>query len=117
MQPLAPDYIRLLHIEKGEDPAPIRCKLSQVSVKSPPAYEALSYVWGDPEEKCMITWNNEQVPVTRNLYTALPFLRLRDGERVMWIDAVCINQNDEQERSQQVRIMGKIYKQASQVIV
>ncbi|KAF2754171.1 hypothetical protein EJ05DRAFT_504274 [Pseudovirgaria hyperparasitica] len=56
------------------------------------------------------------ISITRNLFTVLPYLQLPDKPRNLWIDAVCINQEDIEERCQQVQLMAEIYSQASQVV-
>ncbi|RYP52665.1 hypothetical protein DL768_002221 [Monosporascus sp. mg162] len=80
-------------------------------------YEALSYVWGDEGNRQPISIDNHDLKVTSNLHAAL--LRLRDRllPRVIWIDAICINQGDPNEKGQQVQSMAKIYAKASRVIV
>ncbi|KAM7214467.1 Heterokaryon incompatibility protein (HET) domain containing protein [Rhypophila decipiens] len=111
----------------------------------PPVYKALSYVWGDDSEanKRPILVNNAQVRVTLNLTLALRRLRAHhtkdlqnnikntsnskthsanskdasDEPLVIWVDAVCINQSDNDERASQVPLMGRIYKSCSKVCV
>ena len=85
-----------------------------------PEYEALSYTWGSPEHRADIFVNDSQsltLSVTSNLAIALRFLRYEDRPRTLWIDALCINQQDLDERSAQVQRMGDIYSKASRVIV
>ena len=81
------------------------------------SYEALSYVWGD--EICPLTalLNGIPVSVTTNLDCALRHLRFRLTTRILWVDALSMNQQDVQERNHQVRLMGQIYANASAVIV
>lgn len=73
-----------------------------------PRYEALSYCWGPDVIYDSIEINGHQVPVRRGLWAALHHLRYLSGgkERVLWIDAICINQDDLSERSHQVAIVG-----------
>ncbi len=66
------------------------------------SYEALSYVWGVPELVIQIMLSGTPFPVTRNLDMALRYLRLQEAHRTPWVDALCINQTDLDERSQQV---------------
>lgn len=85
-------------------------------------YEALSYVWGSPINPKTIFINaigSEKAmhEVTQNLYVALIHLRLTDKPRVLWIDAVCINQDDMIEKGRQVALMGKIYGLARSVAI
>lgn len=81
-------------------------------------YEALSYVWGKSSENRTITLDGQKgVPVTDNLYVALRRLRRPDHQRVLWVDALCINQSDVEERNWQVQMMGRIYSTAARVVV
>jgi hypothetical protein len=92
-----------------------------------PRYEALSYTWGSPEntETVFVEPTETKLPrptattlqIGRSLSTALRHLRCPDTTRMMWIDAVCINQADEAERSVQVKRMSYIYKLAYRVVV
>lgn len=72
-------------------------------------YEALSYVWGLPDLSSGITLDNEDFLVTPNLAYILSNLRHTERPRVLWIDAICINQANLHERSQQIALMRKIY--------
>ncbi|KOC10748.1 hypothetical protein AFLA70_197g002161 [Aspergillus flavus AF70] len=80
-------------------------------------YEALSYVWGDLNNSRLISLGNYDFPVTKNLHTALLYLRDQYIERIIWVDALCINQEDLNEKGEQVRRMAEIYSKASRVIV
>lgn len=85
-------------------------------------YEALSYVWYDGEgstdrDSQSIILNDCIFSVTPNLYAALLRLRNHQLERALWIDAVCINQSDDDEKQEQIPLMRTIYAQASRVIV
>lgn len=82
-----------------------------------PTYNALSYVWGDGKEKKSIVCNDKEVTVTSSLHDALFHLRREAEELLIWIDQLCINQDDIDERSQQVSLMGDIYSLAERVIV
>jgi hypothetical protein len=82
-----------------------------------PAYEALSYAWGDPNVLLPIILNSRVAHVTENLEIALRSLRSRDQERILWIDAISINQQDATEKSKQVLQMGQIYANAFKVLV
>ncbi|RFU35558.1 hypothetical protein B7463_g753, partial [Scytalidium lignicola] len=109
--------IRLLRILPGKG-SEIECKLSTVPLDSSPPYEALSYTWGSQDVTHEIIISEKICPVTANLYTALKNLRLENGqERTIWIDAICINQKSDAERSAQVKIMAKIYARAQRVIM
>ncbi|KAH8658305.1 heterokaryon incompatibility protein-domain-containing protein [Xylariales sp. PMI_506] len=95
----------------------IVCSCETVSLLDDPDYEALSYVWGDASSQDTITFGGSTVSVTANLAAALSHLRLADQPRLLWIDALCINQSSPDEKSQQVLMMGDIYKGARPVLV
>jgi len=118
-KPLNGRQIRLLTLLPGETGPKICCSLKIVTLsgKLIPKYEALSYVWGEPQFSRLIWVNEKVLPVTTNLYTALENLRYPDKPRVLWIDAICINQNDLIERSEQVLLMKEIYRDANQVLI
>jgi hypothetical protein len=120
--PLEGDNIRLLRLLPNEDEAaPLYCELRNYSLpkldtRTHP-YEALSYVWGNPDETLPICVDGGQFPVTVNLHAALSYLRDRSYERIIWVDAIYINQRNSEERIQQVQLMAKIYSKAHRVIV
>lgn len=78
-------------------------------------YAALSYVWGDPKETSRIFINGRETEITKNLEVVLQEL---SGDPAfvygykLWVDAICINQHDLDERGRQVRKMQKIYSNA-----
>src|ERR1700742_3305226 len=76
--------------------------------ESGPGYYALSYVRGDPHATRLIAVTGVNIAVTANLEVALRHVRREDEPLILCVDAVCINQNDHVERSQQVSIMGSI---------
>ena len=82
-----------------------------------PVYEALSYTWGDLGVKRRIKMNDRLVEVSVNLESALRHLRKSAKPRTLWVDALCINQSDDAEKSIQVSRMSEIYAQAACVLV
>jgi hypothetical protein len=82
-----------------------------------PAYEALSYVWGSELAESYIKLNNLRYGITSNLDAALKVLHKVKTERLLWIDSICINQADIEERNQQARLMKAIYQQAQRVVI
>ena len=116
------DSIRLLRLMPNEnDTANIRCELFEYALresdKATHPYEALSYVWGNSDKRQPIFIENQCLAVTLNLHAALLRLRDHDIPRIIWVDAVCINQEDTQEKEHQIQSMAKIYGKASRVIV
>ena len=113
----APGTIRLLilghdlHPEDGR----LRCKLVASSIHA--NYEALSYTWGKPDDFGLKIWVNDcHFSVRQNLYCALTALRSTE-DRYLWIDALCINQDDTTEKGNQVGMMDLVYEKAAQVLV
>ena len=113
------NQIRLLqvlpHANSSADQE-VHCSLFAVSLDDEPNYEALSYVWGDPSNPAEILLDGCRFFVTRNLAAALQALQNSSTERVMWIDAICINQESIAERNEQVQKMRMIYQLARQVV-
>lgn len=110
--------IRLLILDPATDiDSPIECAIRTVSLNENPAYEALSYAWGDPTVVESIRLGGKEVTVPYSSWTALKALRYVDKHRTIWIDAICINQDDLEERAAQVKLMGRIYQGASSVRV
>jgi len=109
------------HVAQSDTHQLVGCVVCE-KVQIPP-YEALSYAWGNPKSTGMIYIHNPSSKVTQsmgiasNCAQALRQLRLVDEERVIWVDAICINQADLAERSAQVRIMHRIYRAASRVLI
>ncbi|KAH8744640.1 heterokaryon incompatibility protein-domain-containing protein [Hyaloscypha sp. PMI_1271] len=127
--------IRVLHLLPSGDTAHSLPRTSTLSCKmhlmdldttsqyystsrySEDTYEALSYTWGTAAQTRNILINNYNFPVTENLETALRHLQLQEGDRIIWVDAVCINQKDNSEKNHQVQMMAKIYERAKKVII
>ncbi|KAF7886448.1 hypothetical protein EAF00_010551 [Botryotinia globosa] len=110
--------IRLLELTKGSPSDPVSCSMKLASLDDANIeYEALSYVWGTLAGHVPIQVCGESFKATSNLELALRHLRYRDRSRVLWVDAVCINQLDIPERNSQVKLMGSIYETAHQVVV
>ncbi|KAH7024855.1 heterokaryon incompatibility protein-domain-containing protein [Microdochium trichocladiopsis] len=92
-----------------------RCAMDVVSLDDGPAFVALSYVWGDPTETTPMTVNGVEVTITRNLHHALSMMSSDMKTVYFWVDAVCIHQADDDEKSSQLSIMSRIYREAISV--
>ncbi|KAJ9143306.1 Heterokaryon incompatibility protein [Pleurostoma richardsiae] len=112
-----PNGIRILSILPGEGTEPICVEIFQTTLGQHPAYEALSYAWGEADFACTIFSGSSRLAVSTNLHSALQRLRQRNSRRTMWIDAICINQVDVAERSCQVGKMREIFQSAERVVV
>ncbi|KAF2496870.1 HET-domain-containing protein [Lophium mytilinum] len=112
------NLIRLLHLSpaSSEDET-IKCRFSIVLLDNKPEYEALSYVWGDMNDTALAEVDGHRMTITTNLHSALKQLRHKDKDRILWVDALCIDQSKDQEKMHQVSRMKYIYSQASQVVV
>jgi hypothetical protein len=107
--------LTLLENEDSSQEGQICCKLKHAYLDDPPQYHALSYCWGDPTVIAPILVNGSTMKVTTNLEAALRELR---GQKIktIWVDALCINQQDPTERGLQVMHMGLIYSRAFTVL-
>ncbi|KAK4223051.1 heterokaryon incompatibility protein-domain-containing protein [Podospora fimiseda] len=114
--------IRLLHLQPNQDnAAPINVHLFEYSLlpstRAMHLYEALSYSWGKGVLCESILVDGRKLSVTTNLYEALVCLRDAQNIRILWIDAVCINQENDAEKQAQIPLMPSLYSMASHVIV
>ena len=95
-----------------------RCSLENVPLRNAPKYTALSYTWGHESLTAAIVCNGERISVTPNLSEALKYLySYLDQSSKIWIDTICINQQDNEEKNIQVRQMSETYKNAQVVLV
>jgi hypothetical protein len=125
--------IRLVHLNPSPEGC-INCSLVVTDLDDNPSYTALSYTWGDPGwttsrelpssasntidgPRNFILCSGKSLQVTKNLFDLLIQLRERGFRDAIWIDAICINQADVNERDSQVSIMGRIYNTAENVLV
>ncbi|KAL2068220.1 hypothetical protein VTL71DRAFT_16318 [Oculimacula yallundae] len=111
----AEKFIRLLEICPGQANDTVHCTLCQVELENAPKYEAISYAWGNPASRIDVLCDGKIITVTQNLKDALLRLRLKDKSRIVWADAICINQSDEVEKGSQVKLMNGIYAKATRV--
>ena len=125
------DAFRLLKIgDESREPSAgvISCQLTTHSLANSPPWFALSYAWDEPQstykashsnnnaQPCILL-NGHQTQVKPNLYHAIRELCVRKPDIHWWIDALCINQADSSERTAQVLIMHKIFRNAETVFV
>jgi hypothetical protein len=140
--PLNPKFrqIRYVAVDPGAGSEPISCFLGYISLKKRRRkcqripYEAVSYHWGDADDTVKISlrcakrksatarsppnaWRRHEYNVTRNLEALFRAFRLPDRHRVLWVDAICINQADAAEKTHQVGDMGSIYSAAANVLI
>jgi Heterokaryon incompatibility protein (HET) len=110
------DDIRFVVLQAGEPTDPVQCMLMTGHLDALPKYEAVSYVWGSQENSKTIHLNGQALFITQNLHQALIRLRKPAEDRLIWIDALAINQSDTLERNTQVRKMLIIYRSAHAIL-
>jgi hypothetical protein len=104
--------IRVFDIEAASENEPIRGDLRVIDLEKRPIedFTAISYVWGAYSEPAdMIICGNSSVKVTANCISALRHLRNTLGSFTIWVDAICINQKDDNEKSHQIPLMDQVY--------
>ena len=126
------DEIRLFSfdVDQPRDCAidtPLNITFHTVSLSSRPQYRALSYFWGN-EHTGAVFCNGSKIEITQNCLTALHRIRTRyvddntdpsssDAKRVFfWVDAICINQSNDDEKAGQMKLMGRIYSDAMEAV-
>jgi len=121
--PLQDSEIRLITIKPAPRNHPIECRLENIRLSKECQFIALSYVWGNPKDLLPIIVNDVSFTVTRNLYHALCQLRewvaegsevfenyfSSSGQYFFWADAICLNQDDDNEKTQQIPRMRDVY--------
>jgi hypothetical protein len=122
--PPASQCIRVLDIisasapDVHSDAVHIEGRLRVIDLTEQPAFTALSYVWGayapTPDQ---ILCDGARVAVTSNCHSALRHLRRKLGHFTIWVDAICINQEDITEKEQQIPLMGDVYSKADSVFI
>lgn len=128
---------RLVTLHLGSQHALLKCSVKNYTLDNSPEFHALSYTWGSPypdedgdsdgesrsrdlelpTRSCNLDCSEGYLLVTNNLLDALYQLRDNTSDLQLWIDAICINQSDAQERTSQVTLMSDIYHAAEAVIV
>jgi hypothetical protein len=117
--------LNMHHTTDERDPVSYSLRTISLDAEEKITYKALSYVWGDMSDRRVITVDGFKMLITHNLYQVLPYLRRRFANSVpnstsgidFWIDAICINQNDFEERASQVKMMAAIYSSAVEVVI
>lgn len=118
--PLSRDtHTRIIELQPAQSTSePLYCTIMEAELAKNLDYSAISYTWGMPDfTEELIVDQRFLLRVTRNLRDALLRFRLKDEPRRLWIDAICINQKDDAEKSKQVAFMSSIYRTASSVLV
>jgi hypothetical protein len=114
--PLGDEEFRLLRI-LPERMSKLKCEIEHRSLEEAPDYIAISYAWGDGVDTKPLVLQGATIPVAASLYDALKAVRQKKAETLVWVDALCIDQQNKDERAAQVRLMGYIYSRAVYVAI
>lgn len=119
-----PPQFRLMKLDPGPWDQPLRCTLQTLPLNGAPHYKALSYAWDNGLDSSTsepanlsVECNGISVAVSSNLYAALKRLRDVESPVHVWVDAICINQRDDLERTHQVQLMRDIYRKSHEVAI
>lgn len=110
------EYFRLLKLLAPTDPDILHAELIACRREDAPSYQPVSYTWGQQDASSHILLRNQgteafyRFSVRPNLYSLLKEMNRLHGETIIWVDAICINQNDDLEKSGQVQAMDKVYR-------
>lgn len=113
-------YIRVLYVASAsrlEDPVEGNFRLVNLGAQAQPEFSALSYVWGASESPLPILCGSHVILAQANAILALRHLRQKLGSFTIWVDSICINQHDIQEKENQISLMGQVYLKAKNVYV
>ena len=121
-KPLKDKHIRLLYLLPGENGDILRGEIYHVYLMGAGQYRALSYVWGKPNSdaesrsgQCIHTVDGI-IPIWPSLHSALKHIRNKNDPLILWVDALCINQEDTEEKAKQIPLLAQIFQLASSVI-
>jgi hypothetical protein len=116
-------HIRLAEIQPATESSPLNITLREILLPSGSQqqccdkYQTLSYEWGDGPRSTPLLCDGETLLITTNLLAALQRLRSPTESLKLWVDSICINQEDIEERSSQVALMPLIYKSGTRVFM
>jgi len=115
--PLNHEEIRILELLPAVwTREPIQARIFKTRLDNLPLFSALSYTWGDESITADISLGGQKLSITASLETALKALRAADHSVLLWIDQICINQHDAEEKSRQILLMRSIYSLSAQTI-
>lgn len=109
--------IRLVVLSVGRKTEEITCSIIHRKLNERPPFEAVSYCWGDTASKSHIICDGKELLVPSTLIPFLQRTRAKGSERTLWIDSICINQEDKDEVASQVKMMREIYQKAMRTLI
>lgn len=115
------DSLRLLSLRPAKEASPINVTLFETRLQEAGPYEALSYSWATEDGNCdrssRIRCGSKVIWVTKNCEAGLWRLRNQNSDRIVWVDAICIDQRNDAERGHQVRNMRDVYRSATRTLI
>ena len=110
---LGSGHIRLLYLLPGDQGDELQGVIFHIAYESSGTYRALSYVWGTDQRTHKLTTPDGILRITSSLHKGLRRLRHKSKAILLWVDAICINQEDNAEKAQQISLLPKIFQMAS----
>ena len=113
-----PTSFRLIEIAKASPH--LSCNMRTVSLADSTPYHALSYCWGSSNRSVTLRCNGFKLKISSDLAKGIKRLyayAVETHATLFWVDQICINQEDNAERTQQVRMMRSIYQQSTRTII
>ncbi|KAH7075820.1 heterokaryon incompatibility protein-domain-containing protein [Paraphoma chrysanthemicola] len=114
--PLKDFEFRLIRVLRARM-SKLNCEILHFSVDHAPKYTAISYAWGDGIDTRTLLLQGVNIPVAVSLHDALRAVRRREEDVFVWVDALCIDQQNNEEKNRQIRLMGQIYSCATSVAI
>lgn len=109
--------IRLLYFSRHQGNDEVNLTIHNYTLQDAPEFRAISYAWGEQTDTKWVVISGRRMLVHQTCWSALRQVRHHHPDDVFWIDAICINQNDLDEKGQQVGFMGQIYATAVSVLI
>ncbi|KAF2099170.1 hypothetical protein NA57DRAFT_76402 [Rhizodiscina lignyota] len=116
-RPLQPGQIRLLEVMRNPRNLEIECRLRHVHLSKASEYDAISYTWGAESPTHGVDVDGQWIKVRTNAYELLQDRAVINETRVIWMDCLCINQRDHDEKRLQIPMMPRIYRKAKRTII
>jgi hypothetical protein len=111
---LQPRHIRILEVESSPHPSGIiNCRCIHVPLEDRShKYVAVSYTWGSPQKPCQLLVNGHLLKITQTVHEIFQSKIMAEPGTLIWIDAICINQENLEEKTRQVRFIGEVFSNA-----
>lgn len=115
--PLSDEYIRQLILDPDHGNDFLSGRLVTTKLLDAPVFEAISYVWAASTRDRWIVVDGRQLPITTSVEDALRQTRMSEQQRTLWVDSICMDQEDNVEKAHQVAMMGRIYARSRRTLI